>query len=243
MFVPAYFLYKRWHEDPFWNLARRNPELFNDGDILDIGANIGYTCWVFAQAVRAGAKVYAFEPDRASYVLLEEIIRKKRLAEMVQVISSSVGRTEGFLEFWHNPQHSADHRVVTETFKTHCTAIDTSRVPVTSVDVFVANLGLKSISFVKIDVQGYELAVCEGMESTLNSFPQMCVCFEYDPQAMSQLGFEPQKLIDFFRSRGYQLYILNRRDIQSASDDASIQGAVAKSGYVDILCSKSLLFG
>jgi FkbM family methyltransferase len=242
IFIPAYFLYKRWYEDPFWNLTQRKPELFQKGDVLDIGANIGYTSCVFAGAVKAGAKVYAFEPDRASYVLLEKIIRRKRLSGTIETMNGAVGRGEGYLEFWHNEEHSADHRVVTEKFKSeHRGATKTSKVPVTSVDVFAVSRGLENISFIKIDVQGYELAVCEGMQSTVKKFPETCVCFEYDPHALQQMGFEPRELIDFFRSRGYQLHILTRGGIERAPDDASIQRAVDKSGYVDLLCSRKSL--
>jgi len=42
-FISSYFLYKRLYEDPYWFLIRHRPELFLKGDILDIGANIGYT--------------------------------------------------------------------------------------------------------------------------------------------------------------------------------------------------------
>ena len=37
-FVSSYFLYKRFYEDPFRGLIRRMPGLFQNGDILDIGA-------------------------------------------------------------------------------------------------------------------------------------------------------------------------------------------------------------
>src|SRR5580700_9526399 len=81
IFLFSYFLYKRWYEDPFWALAKRSPELFTSGDILDIGANIGYTACVFAAAMQANrkapSKVYAFEPDLASFETLGEIVRRK----------------------------------------------------------------------------------------------------------------------------------------------------------------------
>ena len=118
LFLFAYFLYKRWYEDPFWALAKRSPELFTNGDILDIGANIGYTACVFAAARKTPAKIYAFEPDLASFATLEETIRRKHLGDIVEVFNMAVGSADGSLEFWHNEQHSADHRVVTEQFKT-----------------------------------------------------------------------------------------------------------------------------
>jgi FkbM family methyltransferase len=246
LFLFAYFLYKRWYEDPFWALAKRSPELFTGGDILDIGANIGYTAWVFTAALKANArapgKVYAFEPDSASFATLGEIVRRKNLGDSVEIFNMAVGSANGSLEFWHNEEHSADHRVVTEQFKTSRPAGEKiTTVAVTSVDSFVAARNLQNILLIKIDVQGYELAVCEGMRKAIEKFPAMCVAFEYAPDGMRELGFEPSALLDFFRSAGYQLHILTRAATTLALDNRAIEFAVERSGYVDLLCSKKIL--
>ena len=241
-FISAYFLYKKLFEDPFWDLVQWKPKLFQKGDILDIGANIGYTSAVFAGALKPGSKVYAFEPDKLTYGLLEEVIRRKNLSGAIEAINMAVGSSDGNIKFWHNEKHSADHRVVTERFSSSCpddTKIST--VPVTSVDTFVRNHDLESISFIKIDVQGYELAVCEGMKDTLERFPETCVCLEHAPIALVELGFEPKKVFDFFRSREYQLYVLTRDAPRLAADDESLQRIVDDAGYVDLLCSKRAL--
>jgi FkbM family methyltransferase len=243
LFLFLYFLYKRWYEDPFWALAKRSPELFANGDILDIGANIGYTASVFAAAAKAPGRVYAFEPDLASFATLGEIIRRKNLGDGVEIFNMAVGSADGSLEFWHNEEHSADHRVVTEQFKTSSRPAGEkiTTVAVTSVDNFVAAHHLQNISFIKIDVQGYELAVCEGMRKTIERFPAMCIAFEYAPDGTRELGFEPTALLDFFRSADYQLHILTRVATTLATDNQSIDLAVKRSGYVDILCSRKIL--
>lgn len=243
-FLFSYFLYKRWYEDPFWSLVKRSPELFSSGDILDIGANIGYTARVFAAARRPPAKIYAFEPDLASFATLREIIRRENLKDAVEIFNMAVGSTEGSLEFWHNEEHSADHRIVTEQFKALRAASEKiTTVTVTTVDHFVAKRNLRNISFTKIDVQGYELAVCEGMRQTLGKFPGMCVALEYAPEAMRELGFEPSALLGFFRSQGYQLHILTRAATRLALDDQAIEVAAKRTGYVDLLCSRKSLAG
>ncbi len=239
LFLFAYFLYKRWYEDPFWALAKRSPELFTHGDILDVGANIGYTACVFAAGRKPPAKVYAFEPDAASFAALGEIIRRKKLGDAVEIFNMAVGSEDGSLEFWHNEEHSADHRVVTEQFKSMRPAGEkTVTVPVTSVDSFVTARSLRNISFIKIDVQGYELAVCEGMRKTLEIFPEMAIAFEYAPDGMRELGFEPSLLLDCFRSAGYQIHILTRAATRLAPDNRAIEAAVERTGYVDLLCSR-----
>jgi FkbM family methyltransferase len=246
LFLFSYFLYKRWYEDPFWALTQRSPELFTSGDVLDIGANVGYTACVFAAAIKGNRKapgrVYAFEPDLASFQTLGEIVRRKNLGDSVEIFNVAVGSADGSLEFWHNEEHSADHRVVTEQFKSlRPVGEKITMVAVTSVDSFIAARNRQNISFIKIDVQGYELAVCEGMRLTLGKFPGLSIAFEYAPDGMRELGFEPSALLDFFREAGHQLHILTRSATTLAPDNRAIELAALRSGYVDVLCSKNIL--
>lgn len=247
VFLFSYFLYKRWYEDPFWALTRRSPELFAGGDVLDIGANIGYTAYVFAQAVKPPAKIFAFEPDKTSFATLGEIVRRKNLQDRVEMFNMAVGSAEGSVNFWHNDEHSADHRVLTDQFKTlHATdekiaAEKITSVLLTSVDSFVAARKLQNISFLKIDVQGYEPAVCEGMRQTLQNFPGACIALEYAPDGIRELGFDPTALLDFFRRFGYDLYVLTRDSTSLEPDDAAIDRLAVKAGYVDLLCSRKKL--
>jgi len=241
VFIAAYFLYKGLFEDSLKHLVEQKPELFQAGDVLDVGANIGYTACVFARALSSDAKVYAFEPDQVSYGLLEEVVRRKHLSGVIEPINTAVGSSDGHINFWHNERHSADHRVVTDQFKSSCAdGSQVSVVPVTTVDTFVKARDLRKISIIKIDVQGYEPAVCAGMTDTLNRFPEALVCLEYSPDALDELGFQPGKLLDLFRVRGYLPHILTR-DNPKRIDDASLQHLVDKWGYVDLLYSRQTL--
>jgi hypothetical protein len=109
------------------------------------------------------------------------------------------------------------------------------------VDNFVAARNLQNISFIKIDVQGYELAVCEGMSRTMEKFPGLSVAFEYAPEGMRELGFDPSALLQLFRSAGYKLHVLTRAATTLTLDNGAIDLAVERSGYVDLLCSKEAL--
>lgn len=240
-FVTSYFLYKRLYEDPFQRLVQRKPELFANGDVLDLGANIGYTACLFARAVQPSSKVYAFEPDGSCYHLLGEVIRRRSLTGTIETLNMAVGSSDGYLDFWHNEQHSADHRVVTDQFRSLHPDANFSKVPVTSVDSFAKIRDLRRIAFIKIDVQGYELAVCEGMTETLEKFPELSVCFEFAPQALVELGFDPAQVLEFFRAKRYQLHVLTRHTIWLARDNAAIERMLDQTGYVDLLCSRRAL--
>jgi FkbM family methyltransferase len=236
-FISSYFLYKRLHEDPYWYLIRQRPELFVNGDILDIGANIGYTACLFANAASPSARVYAFEPDRESYNTLVEEIQRRRLPVTIEPLPVAIGSKAGSVEFWHNEEHSADHRVVTPRFReSGVPGEKVTSVAATTVDEFVRVRGLKRIAFVKIDVQGYELAVCEGMQKTLEQFPKTPVAIEYSPDSLCELGQEPKELLQFFRSRDYQIHVLTRSSLELAPDNRAIERLSISAGYVDLVC-------
>lgn len=241
-FISSYFLYKRNWEDPFWLLAQTHPELFRGGHILDIGANVGYTACLFAQLADPRCQVFAFEPDAENFALLADVIRRKKLAGRVVPIQSAVGSSEGHIQFWHNEAHSGDHRVITEQFAaTVPDAAQISAVPLTSVDAFASSRNLGKVAFIKIDVQGYEPVVCQGMKRTICDSLDVCVCCEYAPHAMIDLGFQAAELLEFFRSGGFQIYILDRSSLTLASDHAEIQRLAAHFGYVDLLCLRKPL--
>src|SRR5688572_9581540 len=63
----AYFLYKRWFEDPYAPFAKHHPKLFSGGHIVDVGANVGYTSTVFAKVLSPGFAIYSFEPDPTNF--------------------------------------------------------------------------------------------------------------------------------------------------------------------------------
>jgi FkbM family methyltransferase len=165
------------------------------------------------------------------------VIQRKNLTGRVVPIQSAVGSSEGQIQFWHNEAHSGDHRVITEQFAAAVPdAAQISAIPLTGVDAFACSRNLGKIAFIKIDVQGYEPVVCQGMKRTIVDSPDVCICCEYDPQAMIELGFQPDELLEFFYSSGFQIYTLDRTSLAPASDPSEIQRLAAEVGYVDLLC-------
>jgi FkbM family methyltransferase len=201
LFVQSYFAYKRFAEDVFAGLVRERPELFRGGHVIDVGANVGYTARVFARAIEAPYRVYAFEPDATNFRRLTRFANDDRIVP----IHSAVGAAEGTVELWHNDAHPGDHRIAIGE-------VDgpTTTVPVTTIDAFAQTLD-HPIRFIKIDVQGYEPAVLRGLRETLRG--DVAVAVEYAPAHIRALGFEPGEVFDLLRgfrierlgdeSRGY----------------------------------------
>jgi FkbM family methyltransferase len=231
LFIAAYFQYKKRLDDPFDGLIRKRPELFRGGHILDVGANIGYCSTLFAHAADAGRLVFAFEPEPFNMALLERVIRKRGL-ECVVPVQTAVGAAEGKIPLKLNPRHHGDHRVVTEAQESGAGCIE---VPLTSIDRFLEQRNAATpVRFIKIDVQGYELPVCQGAERTLALNPECSVVLEYMPEALESLGFRPSDLPQWFAARGYDGQIL-RKD---GSLQPGVPTDVGARGYVDLLFSR-----
>lgn len=243
-FRSAYFQYKRHYEDPFYILSQTRPDLFKGGHVLDVGANIGYTALVFSQLVDHPFKVFAFEPEPENYSLLEETIESRGVMDTVTPIHAAVGAKDGTGELWLNETHPGDHRILTPDYRE--SGVDLSRtamVPMTSIDSFAEAREIRSeIAFVKIDVQGYELPVCEGMDQTLSENPHISIAVEYSPNELLALGFEPGELRSYFSERGFFCHAISRdAGLTPVLADRWEDRFLRKRDYVDLLFSRNRL--
>lgn len=228
-FLKSYFLYKRYLEDPFHGLIRTAPQLFRGGHVIDVGANVGYNAALFARAVDASSFVFAFEPDPENFRLLE---RTARTRPHIVPLPLAVGARPGEIELWRNPRHHGDHRVWTESLRAEGESV---RVDLVSLDDFVRQRQLGPIAFVKIDVQGYELPVCEGMKEILERNPSIVVALEYAPAGMRELGFAPAELVAFWTARNFLASVIERSGKLRAGGSAELDAIAAEAGYVNVL--------
>jgi len=109
-------------------------------------------------------------------------------------------------------------------------------VAMISLDEYLSGLRPRPpIAFVKVDVQGFELAVCRGMEQLIEANPNITLAFEYMPQAMSELGYFAEDLLGWIRQRGFYIYLVKSGgNLQPVTGDLS----VGKRGYEDIVCRR-----
>ncbi len=251
LFQELYFKYKAFLEDPFEKLAKKYPDLFKNGHIVDVGANIGYTSMVFAKALSPGFKVIAFEPEEKNFAQLKSVLKRYGLDSKAEAVQSAVGAENGKIDLWFNKAHHADHRILTKEFEQTLSGDShTYSVPLYSIDSYleklekesIEGLGGSPVSFVKIDVQGYELPVCHGMKKTLQANPNLSVAFEYAPLQMKELGFEGSELLAFFKSRDFNLYAVNRTAELELFDESNLEKYMRVTPYFDLLaCRQKLL--
>ena len=164
---------------------------------VDVGANIGLYSLLLACLVERNGSVLSFEPDPNLFATLCENCTSNNAANIVP-FQCALGRVNGVASFYRSAFNSGDNR------------LGRASVGYDAVEVKVARFDdLQPESkpdFVKIDVQGHELAALAGMARALSANPNVRVLFEFSPAALREAGTDPDLLLEFFRERGFELY-------------------------------------
>lgn len=141
---------------------------------LDIGANVGHHTLYLASCC---SQVHAFEPYPAVALSLEEKVRRNQLTH-VRLHGVGLGESDQELDFYA-PQgvNTGTGSFVAEHEAGNNVAI--GRLKVVQADAYIRRLELAHIDLIKIDVEGFELAVLRGLNATL---------LRYRPMVMLELS-------------------------------------------------------
>ncbi len=147
-------------------------EEVQEGDVFyDIGANIGIFTLPAAKRVGPQGMVFAFEPHMANAKALLGNVTANQFGPWTKVISSPLSDTEGFEAFNY---HSAESGSSMSQFGERADVMERPFEPCysewkmgTSIDALLAAGAIRPANVIKIDVDGNELKVLQGMQSLL----------------------------------------------------------------------------
>jgi len=170
--------------------------IHRDEVIYDVGASIGIHTIFMAKKVEQSGQVIAFEPEIQSYNALQENIT---LNDLENVISLNVAfgshPHEGFLR---SEGGTADFTLTEETSDYNSGL----KVNIVQGDDFVREKNLPLPNIVKIDVEGYEHQVIQGLGETLKTDICSMVCCEIHPFLLSK-GITSDDVVDLLKSLGF----------------------------------------
>ncbi len=126
------------------------------GVVVDAGANIGLTALFYALTY-PHAHVYAFEPEPATFALLEKNVKQVPLNN-VHLFKTALAGSEKVLDFFVHPTRNLEHSF----FNIH-TASSKIQVSALSVDSLFDYLGVKKIDVLKLDVEGAEFEIIKNL--------------------------------------------------------------------------------
>ena len=165
--------------------------------VIDVGANIGYN--TIRAALRAGprGRVVAIEPTPDTLMVLRHNIAASGLAN-IDIAPVAAGRIAGTRDFFVRGPRSAVNSLFPDSRYASVTSV--LRVPVMRLDDLVNG----AADVLKIDVEGAELEVLEGMPRIL-SVSHVALIVEWDPLLQQMAGYAADALPRWFLKRGWGL--------------------------------------
>lgn len=165
--------------------------------VIDVGANIGYNTIHAARRVGPQGRVVALEPTPDTLAVLRRNIAASGLANVV-IEPVAAGSVAGTREFFVRGRESAVNSLFPDSRYARVTSV--LRVPVMPLDELVDG----AADVVKIDVEGAEIEVLEGMSRILRT-PATAVIVEWDPQLQQLAGHSADALPRWLLERGWRL--------------------------------------
>lgn len=206
----------------FEEIFFKNEYFFSyDGDapvIIDCGANIGFAV-LFFKWVYPDSTVYAFEPDKATFELLQRNVKRNGLSN-VHLYNAAVADVDGTIDFFVDSDEPGSLVMSTnkERMSKHKVVVDAVSLP-----RFFRENNIRSVDYFKMDIEGSEADVVQNLvEHGLLEVSQK-YCIEYHHKigsAKSQLS----KFLAHFEGAGFEYQI-----------DAQCQPVNSEGKFQDIL--------
>lgn len=175
-------------------------QFISPGDtILDCGANFGYNAVLMGKKLNNNGLLVAFEPQR---IIHQQLNGNLILNNIFNSITYQVALGDG-------TQKSTTMRPV--DYESSWVNIGDTSIGEGGEEVDIYKLDdfdFPQVSFIKIDVQGYELFILEGAKNLLTT-QKPTLFIEIEPHQLIKFGITENQLIDYIKSFGYRMFKIN----------------------------------
>jgi len=175
----------------------------HEGDVvIDVGAHVGYYTLLMAQLVGKNGKVYSFEPDPVNFELLKKSVEINGF-ENVVLIQKAVSDTTEKIKLFLGDNDSAINRIYDAKLGDAKKSIDVESITID--EYFKEND--KLFNFIKIDSEGSEAKIINGMEKFLTKNRKLIMMTEFFPFLIKKSGDEPKQYLKSLENSGFELII------------------------------------
>lgn len=201
---------------------------FTGKTIFDIGGFIGIHTIFFASRAGPEGRVITFEPDPVNY---RQILVNVTINELTNVVVRNVGlsRLPGELEFVYPDDRGrgSAHPDALEHFGEK-PGVQRATLPVTSIDEEMrsADRPTPAPDFVKIDVEGLELAVLEGMTETVQQ-AKPAIFVEIHGRNLQAKETNARRVVEWLHGHGYKIL-----HVESAQTITPVNPQMAREGHL-----------
>ncbi len=199
--------------------------------VVDVGAYAGYYTLIAARAVGDKGRVFSFEPEPSNYQLMLKNIQLNNHLNVTPVqkaVSNKTGHIKLFLA-----EDASGHSTVCENPDQRSIQVDS-----TTLDDFFAGQ-IPQIHVIKIDVEGTEGAVLEGMRHIIDKNPDLIIFTEFCPSILKKDGCLSTEYLKNLADCGFVIYMIDeiKHSLVVAEVDR-IMKVCQSIGYVNLLCRR-----
>ncbi|MCO5260587.1 MAG: FkbM family methyltransferase [Crocinitomicaceae bacterium] len=184
-----------------------------EGDMIDIGANIGIMTYYLASSFPKST-VHAFEPIPINFITLKKIVTKFQLGN-VELYPFALGQTLGkikmIMPYDGKTKMQGLSHVIHESIDVFNEG-DQYEVAVKTLDELFANTKIQAI---KIDVENFEYFVFKGGENLLKNNKPIIYAELWDNE-------NRKNSFDFLQNIGYSIYVVDNDQLVLYEDNKHI---------------------
>jgi FkbM family methyltransferase len=189
--------------------------LLSPGDVvIDIGANIGYHTLLAAKLVGTSGHVYAIEPGAGAFAALTVNVALNDLSNVTALpVAAGADESEAILD--DRPWGHSLHSFVRREGESREPRVEGSPIRVRPVAAVVQPEHLARLRLIKVDVEGYDLEVLQGLLPLYAAGARPALVIELHLKAANPLPVL-QGLSSEFNLEAYTLYDEDRAERSSA---------------------------
>jgi FkbM family methyltransferase len=185
--------------------------LIRKGDTaIDVGANVGYITTYLSMLVGQTGQVLAIEPDPTTYQYLVNNLQINGCGNVHPYnMALSDDTDQGSL--YLSKEHTGDNRMYQPKWVRQRENDEREAIPVECqrLDDLKQDLHLRTLSLVKVDVQGFETRVLSGGRNLIQNNHSFTAVVEFSPAHLEDAGSSSSEFWDLCEDLGLQLYLLN----------------------------------
>lgn len=199
--------------------------------VMDVGAHAGYFSLIFATLVGQAGRVVAFEPHRGTYEVLCRNLGRRRVRN-VEAINMAVADRAGEGILYETPLSMGHTLLRVKPY------VDQARVATISLDTFLEARGIGDPDLVKIDVEGAEPEVLDGLKHLAGRSPTLCLIIEFKPSLLRARGYPPADLLTRLVAMDFDIAAIRRGGTLARIVPDTLDAFAASSGTCNVLARK-----
>lgn len=169
--------------------------------VLDIGGSFGIFALFMAHFTGRNGKVHSFEPGRFSFEQITANVALNGLEDRITVHRAAASDQTATLQL----SHIGDAPVTFSVGRVQGAAAE--EVPAARVAEAIPAADVQRVSFIKIDVEGYEIAALEGARPILEA-RHPAIMFEVSSDALARQGQTAADIFAYLGNYGYRFWLL-----------------------------------